>query len=221
MSIKYHKIQSVFKRQIDEKGKVSKYVIEGKYTTPEFEFLKNLEWEWYEKIDGTNIRIMWDGNNIEFGGRTDKAQIPSFLLDYLENKFLPQRNLFEEIFGTENKQVVLFGEGYGHKIQAVGSKYLSDKSNSFIGFDINIGGIYLTKIAMEEIYSKLGINTVPLIMTSNINTAVDFVKKGFQSKITNENLMAEGLVGIPKIPLNNRNNQRIITKLKTKDFNNE
>ena len=50
----YHKIQSVFKRDIAN-GKI----IEGKYSLPEFEYLKDNQWVFTEKVDGTNIRIIW------------------------------------------------------------------------------------------------------------------------------------------------------------------
>lgn len=49
-----------------------------------------------KKNDGTNVREMWDGHDISFGGRTDKAQIPNHLLKYLEEKF--KTNEAEELF---------------------------------------------------------------------------------------------------------------------------
>ena len=37
------------------------------------------EWQWTEKIDGTNIRCIWDAaaGKLTFGGRTDNASIPA------------------------------------------------------------------------------------------------------------------------------------------------
>lgn len=52
----YHKIQTCFKR--DEK---TKRIIEGDWTLPEFEYLKDCQWVFTEKVDGTNIRVMWNG----------------------------------------------------------------------------------------------------------------------------------------------------------------
>ena len=48
----YHKIQTVFKRDIQSKGKT---LIEGQWTLPEFEYLASNIWAFTEKVDGTNI----------------------------------------------------------------------------------------------------------------------------------------------------------------------
>ena len=77
----YHKIQTIFKREM--KGKL----IEEEYSLPEFEYLKDNKWVFTEKIDGTNIRVMWNGENVVFGGKTDNAQLPIFLLYKLQELF--------------------------------------------------------------------------------------------------------------------------------------
>ena len=61
------------------------------------------------------------------------------LLEYLNNKFIniETEELFEQKFGEND--VILFGEGYGAKIQN-GGLYRSD--NSFILFDVMINGNY-------------------------------------------------------------------------------
>ena len=76
---KYPKIHTLWKRDPERKM----VVMPGEYALPEIEMLANLPWEWTEKIDGTNIRIGWDGEDVAYGGRTDKAQIPKHLLEYL------------------------------------------------------------------------------------------------------------------------------------------
>ena len=55
----YHKINSIFQR--DERGRFTK-----KYSIPEFEYLKDNIWTGTEKVDGTNIRIMINNENIIF-----------------------------------------------------------------------------------------------------------------------------------------------------------
>ena len=77
--IEYNKIETLWKRDMDG----SKKLLEGEFRNPTVEFLKDNIWQFTEKIDGTNIRIYWDGHTVTFGGRTDRAQIPVFLLDYL------------------------------------------------------------------------------------------------------------------------------------------
>ena len=108
----YHKIQTVFKR--DPKNR-NKTLLEGQFSTPEFEYLKDNTWVFTEKVDGTNIRIMWDGKNITFGGRTDNAQIPATLYERLSNMFA------EGFEGIIDGPACLYGEGYGAKIQKGGS----------------------------------------------------------------------------------------------------
>ena len=70
----------------------------GEWAEPEFGYLQNNQWEFTEKIDGTNIRIMFDGGNIVFKGKTDNAQIPSRLIDKLQNLFLSRKTELKEIF---------------------------------------------------------------------------------------------------------------------------
>lgn len=78
----YNKIETLYER--DEK---TKRLIEGKFRNPAVEFLKDNIWQFTEKVDGTNIRVHWDGHKVEFAGRTDKAQIPSHLMERLEELF--------------------------------------------------------------------------------------------------------------------------------------
>ena len=80
---KYNKIETLYKRNVNG----DKKLIVGEFRNPTIEYLKDNKWEFTEKIDGTNISIVWDGFGITFHGRTEKAQIPSFLLDKLNNIF--------------------------------------------------------------------------------------------------------------------------------------
>ena len=83
----YHKIQSVYKR--DEK---THKFIEGQWSLPEFDYLKNNVWVWTEKVDGTNVRVIWDKEKLRFGGKSDNAQMPIFLLDRLNQIFTTYTN---------------------------------------------------------------------------------------------------------------------------------
>ena len=81
----YHKIQTVYFRDPENNHKT---LLEGTWAKPEFELLKDIDWICTEKIDGTNIRIMWDGEQVRFGGKTDKAQIPTILIDLFYDDIL-------------------------------------------------------------------------------------------------------------------------------------
>ena len=204
----YHKIQTLFKR--DEK---TKKLIEGEYTNPTIEFIKDIKWQFTEKIDGTNIRIMWDGHRVTFGGRTDKAQIPVDLMNRLVELFGGEANeqLFEQKFGET--EVMLVGEGYGEKIQNGG---LYRKGQDFILFDVKIAGNWQPRESVEDIAKYFGINVVPIVLEGTIQEGIDFVKLAPNSKIGTAK--AEGVVGRPLVEMQDRCGKRLIVKIKVNDF---
>ena len=203
----YHKIQTIFKR--DPKTKF-KTLLEGEFSLPEFDFLSSNDWVLTEKVDGTNIRVIFANDGIEFRGKSDQAQLPAQLVKNLEKRFLPQLKTFENSFSDG---ICLYGEGYGPKIQK-GGKYRDDQD--FVLFDIKIGEYWLQREDVEQIAIKLGLDVVPILFTGTIADMVDIVRKGFNSKWGN--FIAEGIVARPKTELKTRSGHRIITKLKHKDF---
>lgn len=207
--VKYHKIETVFNR--DEEG--SKKLIPGKFKSETIEFLANNKWCFTEKIDGTNIRVHWDGHRVEFGGRTDNAQIPAKLVDYLNSTFKDNETeeLFEQKFGEAD--VILFGEGYGAGIQK-GGLYRDDVS--FILFDVLIGDTYLKRESVEDIARTFGIDVVPIIGYGTLADAVEFVKKKPMSTIGHAKM--EGIVARPVVEMQDRLGNRVITKIKACDF---
>jgi len=207
----YHKIQTVYLRNPNDNHKT---LLEGVWAKPEFGLLKDIDWVCTEKIDGTNIRIMWDGINVRFGGKTDNAQIPTILISVLQDTFTNE--IMEDAF-TDIDNVCIYGEGYGKKIQN-GGNYLPDRAD-FILFDVKVGDWWLTREAGEDVANKLGIKIVPIIATIKLESAIAWVKEGFISTIShNRNFIAEGFVMKPAIDLFNRKGERIITKIKYNDF---
>lgn len=209
--VEYNKIETLYKRDMEG----SKQLIEGEFRNPAVEFLKDNVWQFTEKIDGTNIRIHWDGHTVHFGGRTEKAQIPVHLLDFLMATFSTNEaeQIFEEKFGET--EVILFGEGYGPKIQS-GGLYRSDVS--FILFDALISNNYQPRESLEDIAKAFGIDIVPIVLEGTIQEAVDFVKTNPNSTIGTAKM--EGVVGRPKIEMRDRCGKRVIVKIKWEDFKN-
>ena len=207
--IEYNKIETLWERDMDG----SKKLIEGRFRNPTVEYLKDNTWVFTEKVDGTNIRVHWNGHKVIFGGRTEDAQIPSHLLNKLIEMFGSDEaeQIFEQKFGE--MEVILFGEGYGPKIQKGGS-YRPDVS--FILFDVLIGGNYQPRESVEDIARAFGIDIVPIILEGTIQDGVDFVKSN--PKSTMGTAMMEGLVGRPKIEMRDRCGKRVIVKIKVKDF---
>ena len=205
----YEKIETVFCR--DTNG--TKRLVLNDYRNPTIAYLKDNMWLFTEKVDGTNIRIHWDGHKVEFGGRTDKAQIPGPLLNKLNEMFMTTEaeELFEQTWG--DKDVILFGEGYGPKIQN-GGDYRSDVS--FILFDVLVGNNYQEREWVEKTAQMFNIDVVPIVLTGTIQDGIDYVMKHPQS--TMGTAMMEGVVGRPMIELRDRRGERVIVKIKWEDF---
>lgn len=243
----YHKINALYKR--DSRGKI----IPGDWAVPEFGYLANNDWEFTEKVDGTNIRVIIsryeDNCSVEFAGRTDNAEIPKHLLEYLNNTFDTENYngnktgaaIFgdwpvEQLRGTHSR-IVLYGEGYGPKIQKGGGLYRSDAS--FVLFDVNIGGFWLDRDNVNDIARKLGIDSVPVLGYGSLGDAEALVKGDTRRRVelwdeeegmfhkqyvpgplksTWGDFEAEGIVARPVVPLFNRKGERIIAKIKGKDY---
>ena len=205
----YEKIETVFCR--DTNG--TKRLILNDYRNPTIAYLKDNMWLFTEKVDGTNIRVHWDGHKVEFGGRTDKAQIPGTLLNKLNEMFVTTEaeELFEQTWG--DKDVILFGEGYGPKIQN-GGDYRSDVS--FILFDVLVGDNYQEREWVEKTAQMFNIDVVPIVLTGTIQDGIDYVMKHPQS--TMGTAMMEGIVGRPMIEVRDRRGERVIVKIKFEDF---
>lgn len=209
----YQKIFCPFKRDLEG----SREVLWGVWQNDTIEYLKYLPWTFTEKIDGTNIRIYWDGYKISFAGRVETSEIPKYLLDYLNETFNNPivEELFEQSFGS--REVILFGEGYGPKIQDVGAKYRD--SLSFILFDVMINGNYQSRNTVEQIAKIFNIDVVPIVMTGTIYEAIKYVMSQPKSIIAKDkDLFMEGLVGKPQLELQDRCGNRVITKIKWHDF---
>ena len=205
----YTKIETVFERDMEG----TKKLIEGKYRNETVAYLKDNEWICTEKIDGTNIGVIWDGHKVSYQGRTERAQVPTHLMNRLIELFGGSINeeLFEQKFGE--MQVILFG--YGAKIQN-GGKYRSDVS--FILFDVYLPeqNLWLKRDAIEDIAKAFGIEAVPIVLKGTLQQAVDYVKSKPKSTIGEADM--EGLVCRPAIDLLDRMGKRVIVKVKVADF---
>ena len=226
--IEYPHIDSVFKRNLDgpNKGRF----IEGEWTHPEFEYLAPCKWVGTEKVNGTNIRVCWYPNGpdigiaisdtpctsvLEFKGKTDKAQPIPALWKKLGGIFTI--DLMTQVF--PNKDVCLYGEGYGARIQKGGGNYIPDGVD-FVLFDIRVGDWWLKYGDCAMIAERLRIKIVPVVGEFTLYEAINFVKHGFTSAwyTLSNPFLAEGLILKPKIDLRFRNGERIVTKIKTEDW---
>ena len=209
----YEKIETVYARDIEG----TKKLIPGKYRNETVEFLKDCRWLWTEKVDGTNIRVCWDGHTVTFGGRTEKAQIPAPLVNRLNALFGGEENaqVFEQMFGE--KETVLFGEGYGAKIQKGGGNYIPDGVD-FILFDVLYGDHYQAREWVERTAAAFGLKVVPVVGTGTIEEAVRYVQGHPVSTISAMPQEMEGIVCRPAVELRDRCGERVIVKIKWNDI---
>jgi len=216
--LSYPKIQSIFKR---EDGSGKRPLVLWEWSKPSFEYLKNNLWIATEKVDGTNIRVVYFPNQrkVDFRGRTDASQMYPGMREKLSALFSVEE--LAKIFPADESKdkdhaVCLYGEGYGGCIQE-GRNYRPDES--FVLFDVRIGNWWLLRKDVEDIAEALRIDVVPIVLETPLDEfLIQFVKRGFLSYLSETRCPAEGLVLTPKIPLFERNGERIITKIKHLDF---
>lgn len=207
----YHKINTLFMRDMEG----TKKLIEGQYASPMLEMLKDIPWVFTEKIDGTNIGIIWDGNRVSYRGKTDNANIPVRLLNALDNIFAGEEveQMFEQMFGE--KKVILYGEGYGGKVQS-GGHYSKDEK--FMLFDVYFveADLWAKREVVEEIAKSLNLDIVPIVLTGTLEEGVKYVKTNPKSNFSEK--VTEGVVGRPMVELKDAQGKRVIVKIKCRDF---
>jgi hypothetical protein len=205
--LEYHKIETLY-----ERDEATFKVKPGMLKNRTYSLLKS--WQWTEKIDGTNIRALWDvaTGKLTFGGRSDNAQIQADLIRYLYEN-IPLENV-KAVFPEAS--AVLYGEGYGAGIQKGG---LYSNTKKFILFDVLVDGKWwLNWEAVCDVAAKLHLETVPYLGEMSLEEAAEKVRTGFPSMLNGGKMRAEGMVGRPAETLFDKKGARLIVKLKTKDF---
>ena len=202
---KYPKINGIFKR--DKNGNF----IVGDYVSPEVEYLKRNKFRWSEKIHGCNIRIHFENGKIILRGRTDRAEIPIFLEEKL-------RTLFPSYLSDHplTEKLTLFGEGFGKRIQKEGILYNKDDVD-FILFDALCNGRQLEFSEVNDVAEYLSIKSVPVVGVYDLPTMIGMIRSGSLMSAFGS-FRAEGVVGVPTVPVMDRYGRRIQVKIKSCDF---
>lgn len=214
--IEYPKIETLFNRDPTN----MKRVVVGDLRDPAFGLVDS--WLVTEKVDGTNVRIGLDhdedGNPfVQFGGRTGNAQMPMPLLNVLNETF-PVAKVAAAF--EPGVSAVLFGEGYGAKIQKAGGNYRP--TPSFRLFDVRVGELWwLNWDAVQDVADKIGIETVP-VLGRNLTTKQAIAKVESFSVVAavegNNAVTQEGVVCRTDPLLLMRNCRRLVWKLKATDL---
>lgn len=209
----YSKIDTLFER--DENFKVT-----DRLRRPVLADIR--PWIVTEKVDGTNVRVsLTKGEDaIRIGGRTDNARLHADLLRYLYGTFAVEKMaaLFTED-SAPGTRITIFGEGYGAGIQK-GGAYRPDKG--FIAFDVLIEvddkAWWQDDACVTDFAQRLGVPRVPILGEWDLDEIVERVRAGIPSVAADGRCQAEGIVARPRECLFDKRGNRLILKLKTKDF---
>lgn len=208
----YHKIQTVYLR---DPATNHKTLLMGQFARPEFEALAGIDWQWTEKVDGTNVRLMWDGESLTLGGKTEAAQLHTGLTEYVFLNVTAE-NMSAVFRQTDGLSVCIYGEGYGEKIQS-GGYYRHGQG--IIVFDVLINGVWIEREQVEDIATALGLPIVPICGHGTLAEMVEYARSGYLSNVAEvSHRAAEGIVARPPVNLFNGRGERVITKIKLKDF---
>lgn len=198
----YPKIKNIY--QI---GGNKKYLL-GEYSFPELEYLQDMPWVFTEKVDGTNIRLIFQNGRLSVFDRAGNGEPPASVIDYMKEAVYPNIDLFRE---TLKNDACFYGEGYGPKIQYGGHLY-GDKVK-FVLFDIKIGRWWLRREDVEGLAKILHLDVVPIIGKGKLKDGVEMVVNHTSYW---GNFPSEGFVAKPEVDLLTRSGERIIAKIKRK-----
>lgn len=184
------------------------------YREPELEYLSKNLWAYKRKLNGENMRVLWNGEQAIWNGKTNDFQTNDETTEYMNATFVEE--IFEEKFGRE-KQVLFFGERMAPDSQ--GNELKLEKVE-FVLFDVKIGDTWLEPENLRAVAKYF-----------NIRTCYDFMRAKDEKKNyidTLENLINavtrgdfkewEGIVASPVIGLYNRKGERLICKIKNHDY---
>jgi hypothetical protein len=202
------------------------------FSNPAFGSVTN--WLVTEKVDGMNIRVVfkpygWSDDpsdpDLQFYGRTDRAQLPGDLLAHLQETITVPNLLaafdydLNWALGDDDKYawqhgVVLYGEGYGPGIQKAGHAYGGTKR--FILFDVKVGDSWLDWDDVVDVAQNLGIDHVPVLAR---NATLDVAKACVGgTRLLSDPAHVEGIVARAEPQLFDKWGQRVMFKYKVRDL---
>lgn len=180
------------------------------YRSPLLAYLANVDWVYSRKIDGANLRVQWDGEEALWNGKSDKFVCGAELTEYMNNTFLEE--IFEEKFGRD-RRVLLFGEHMGPKVQG---NELVLKKDEFILYDVNIDGTWLSSFDVIEVARYFNVRNIFSFMPHGMlaDTLNNLIKRVADGEFKDW----EGIVARPAVEMRDQKGQRVIVKIKNKDY---
>lgn len=269
----YTKINTLYKRyknlgkvELPNKQwiKFQNKIILGDFSDDYMAYIKDLKFDCFSKIDGTNTKIVYFPSTGECfcGGKTDNADIVGnglkshvdaiieHIKPTLAELFPPESARFAPVLNDKNQiqyyeaetgtkidvtpetvneyrfgvkleevPVYIYGEFYGKGIQKCGVNYGEKR---FTGFDICQQGWWVPVTMLYDYCEKLGLEVAPYLGQMTIDEAEKMVMDGFKTKVpgaVNPDLIEEGIVARPIVPIKDPRGNRIIVKIKYCDYN--
>lgn len=179
-----------------------------------------------EKIHGTSTHIAFNptDNSLRFFSGGTKHD--SFV------KLFNQPDLIEKFKSLQipvDREITVFGEGYGGKEQGMRDTYGPDLK--FIAFDVKIGNRWLSVTDAEDVVKKLGLEFVFYKKVSTYFTEENGVRKyvelDAERDATSEQALRNGVVGFrkregivirPPVEMTLNNGSRVMAKHKRDEF---
>lgn len=175
--------------------------------------LQMTQWQFKRKLDGENLRVFWDGEQALWNGKSNKFQCGAELTDFMNNTFIEE--IFEEKFGRD-KKVYLFGEHMGPKSQG---NELGLMKSEFVLYDVNINDFWLSSEDIKEIAKYFNIKTCYDFMPDEnvcnfTGSLYDLINDTADGRFKDW----EGIVATPCVECCYQNSDRVIVKIKNKDY---
>ena len=271
-TLTYTKINTLYKRyknlgkvELPNKQwiKFQNKIILGDFSDDYMAYIKDLKFDCFSKIDGTNTKIVYLPSTGECfcGGKTDNADIVGnglknhvdaiieSIKPTLAELFPPESARFTPVLNDKNQiqyyeaetgtkidvtpetvneyrfgvkleevPVYIYGEFYGKGIQKCGVNYGEKR---FTGFDICQQGWWVPVTMLYDYCEKLGLEVAPYLGQMTIDEAEQMVMDGFKTRVpgvANPDLIEEGIVARPVVPIKDPRGNRIIVKIKYCDY---
>ena len=167
-----------------------------------------------EKIHGTSAHVAWDSGKVRFfsGGAKHESFLPLF----------DEAELVKRFIELGHDKVIVFGEAYGGKVQAMKETY--GNKLIFVAFDVRINNTWLDVPNANDVVTKLGLefvhwDRIPANIES-IDAARDLPSIQAMRNLgdTGFGKKSEGVVLRPIWELFDNRGNRIIAKHKRDDF---
>lgn len=222
MSTKYPSIETVW-----ERDKATNKLIVGALREP-VNHVVGL-WHISEKIDGTNIRVIYTPTERIIGGRTDAATLNVDVIRAVADAVPSHATTLEYLLnGKDVKDTFLFtiyGEAYGPGIQKNGARYSEFKR--FAAFDVRFGDAGWWADIDERDGILKGLD-VPIVPTFGYVTSIPYTRQQLLSlaprsvvaynHTRDDDVEVEGIVARPKVTINDKHGNRVIWKLCLRDL---